>query len=172
MRRLGLTIAAPFLAPLLAFGGLAAGLSGCAKKEAAAPEATAPAAPAAPASGADLKALQAKLPAPYNTADLDNGEAKFALCAACHTTTEGGPNMTGPNLHGVFGRKAGGLAGFSYSDPMKAAGWTWDAARIDNWIADPKVVLAGTKMTFAGMKDPKDRADVVAYLMVATGYKP
>jgi cytochrome c len=80
--------------------------------------------------------------------------------------------MTGPNLYGVFGRKAASVPGFSYSDPLKAAGWKWDAQHIDTWITDPKADLPGTKMTFAGLKDPKDRTDVIAYLMVNTGYKP
>jgi cytochrome c len=123
-------------------------------------------------SAEDMKKAQAALPAPYNTADLDNGQSKFALCQTCHTTAEDGPNMTGPNLHGVFGRKAASVPGFNYSDPLKATGWTWDAAKIDTWITDPKAALPGTKMTFAGLKDPKDRTDVIAYLMVNTGYKP
>ncbi|MGZ6018352.1 MAG: c-type cytochrome [Phenylobacterium sp.] len=117
------------------------------------------------------KALSA-LPAPYNIADLSNGEAKFALCSTCHSLPEGAPNMTGPNLHGVFGRKAATAPNFNYSDALKATGWTWDAARIDTWITDPKAALPGTKMTFAGLKDPKDRTDVIAYLMVMTGFKP
>ena len=120
----------------------------------------------------DKKAALAKLPAPYAAADLANGESKFALCSTCHSLPAGAPNMTGPNLHGIFGRKAGTVPGFSYSDVLKASGWTWDAARIDTWITDPKVALPGTKMTFAGLKDPKDRTDTIAYLMVMTGYKP
>lgn len=165
MRHLGTTLAAAVLA---------AALAGCNKPATsppAEPSAGATTAPA-PMSDADKQAALAKLPAPYNTADLANGESKFALCSACHTLPEGGPNMTGPNLHGVFGRKAGAVAGFSYSDALKATGWTWDAARIDTWITDPKVALPGTKMTFAGLKDPKDRTDVIAYLMVMTGFKP
>ena len=120
----------------------------------------------------DKKKAQAALPAPYNTADLSNGESKFALCSTCHTTAEGAPNMTGPNLHGVIGRKAASVPGFSYSDVLKATGWTWDAAHIDSWITDPKAALPGAKMTFAGLKDPKDRTDTIAYLMVMSGYKP
>ena len=56
--------------------------------------------------------------------------------------------MTGPNLWGIFGRKAGTADGFSYSDIMKAQTFTWDAARIDKWITDPRNALPGTKMTF------------------------
>jgi len=161
MRHLGLTLAAAALAVTLA---------GCNKSQ---PSSSSTGAPPAPAlTDAEKAALLAKLPAPYNTADLSNGESKFALCSTCHTLPEGGPNMTGPNLHGVFGRKAGTLPGFTYSDGLKAAGWTWDAAHIDTWITDPKADVPGTKMTFAGLKDPKDRTDVIAYLMVNTGFKP
>jgi cytochrome c len=131
---------------------------------------------AAPAAAAltpeQLKAAQAALPAPYNTADLDNGAAKFALCSSCHTLSEGGPVMTGPNLWHILGEKAGVRENYKFSDPMKAAGFTWDATHLDTWITDPKVMIPGTKMTFAGLKDPKDRTDVIAYLMVQTGYKP
>jgi cytochrome c len=165
MRHLGLTLAAAFVA--------AAALAGCNKPSTA--PASGQAAPSTPPSAmtdAEKQAALAKLPAPYNTADLANGESKFALCATCHTLPQGAPNMTGPNLYGVFGRKAASVAGYSYSDPMKASGWTWDAARVDTWITDPKVALPGTKMTFVGFKDPKDRTDVIAYLMIGTGFKP
>lgn len=159
------------LGPTLAAAAVVVALSACGKAPATAPPGE-PAAPAAPMSEADRQAALAKLPAPYNTADLANGEAKFALCSTCHTLAAGAPNMTGPNLHGVFGRKAASLAGFTYSEPLKATGWTWDAARMDTWIADPKVAVPGTKMTFAGLKDAKDRTDVIAYVMIGTGFQP
>jgi cytochrome c len=131
-------------------------------------------APAAPAqlTPAQVQTLLTALPAPYNTGDIVNGKSKFTQCAACHTTVQGGANLTGPNLYGVFGRKAGSLDGFAYSDALKAAGWTWDAPRIDTWITNPHAVLATTKMSFVGMKDPKDRTDVIAYLKVATSPLP
>jgi cytochrome c len=159
---------------MFAAAALAATLAGC-NKSVNAPSADQGAASApAPAqmSDADKQKALAALPAPYNTGDLANGESKFALCSTCHTVVAGGPNMTGPNLHGVFGRKAGTAVGFNYSDALKATGWTWDAAHVDTWITDPKAALPGTKMTFAGLKDPKDRTDVIAYLMIMSGYKP
>ena len=131
-------------------------------------------APAAPAQATpeQVKTLLAQLPAPYNTGDIVNGKARFTQCAACHTTAQGGPNLTGPNLYGVFGRKAGSVDGFAYSDAMKAAGWTWDPARIDTWITNPHAVLATTKMSFPGLKDTKDRIDVIAYLKTVTSPLP
>jgi|KBSSwiStaDraftv2_1062776.scaffolds.fasta_scaffold293536_2 cytochrome c len=119
-----------------------------------------------------IKALQASLPAPYNAADIANGKMKFAICSACHTLTPGGPNMTGPNLHGIVGTKAAAVPNYNFSDALKAQTFSWDAAHLDAWIADPKAVAPGTKMTFAGVKDAKDRTDLVAYLMVATADAP
>jgi cytochrome c len=167
MRRLGLTLA-------VAAAALAAcGKPGAEKESVTADQPTAPAAPApAPPSAEDKAKLLAALPAPYNTGDLANGEAKFALCRSCHTITPGGPNMTGPNLYGVFGRKAGAVAGYHYSDAVKAAGFVWDAEHLDKWLAQPRTFLPGTKMTFAGLKDEKDRIDLIAFLKVETGYQP
>ena len=81
--------------------------------------------------------------------------------------------MTGPNLHGFFGTKAGTHnSKFKYSDAIKAAGFTWDLEHLNGWLADPKGYLEGTKMTFAGVKDEEDRRDLVAYVALETGYKP
>lgn len=133
-----------------------------------------PAAPATPAAAPDpaIAAKLAALPAPYNTADIANGQSKFALCRSCHTITEGGPNMTGPNLYGVFGRTAGTAPKFNYSQPVKTAGFVWDGEHLDKWLTDPRAFLPGNRMSFVGVKDPKDRADLIAYLMVETGHKP
>jgi cytochrome c len=135
------------------------------------PTEPAPAPAAAPMTDADKKAILAALPAGYQTADLDDGQSKFALCKSCHTTAVDGPDTVGPNLHGVFGRKAGNKSGFNYSDGLKASGITWDAGQIDRWITDPRKVVPGTKMTYAGMADAKSRTDLIAYLAVATGAK-
>ncbi|MDP3853801.1 cytochrome c family protein [Phenylobacterium sp.] len=146
--------------------GACALLAGCGQK------AEAPAAPAAAPEMTDAQkaALVATLPAPYNTADIENGKRKFGLCKSCHTIVPGGANLTGPNLHGVFGRKAGSLEGYNYSDAVKAAGFVWDGEHLDKWLAEPRTFLPGTKMTFAGLKDPKDRVDLIAYMKVESGY--
>jgi cytochrome c len=133
----------------------------------------APAAPPKPELTPAQKAtLLAALPAPYNQGDLDNGRRVFARCRSCHTVTEGGPNMTGPNLYGVFGRQAGGMEGYNYSPAMKAAGFVWDAEKLDHWLENPRTFLQGTKMTFAGLPEGVDRRDVIAWLKVETGYVP
>ncbi len=137
----------------------------------AAPEA-APGPPAAALTDAQKKALLASLPAAYQGADIDNGEAKFAICKSCHTTAQGAGPMTGPNLWAVFGRKAGTSPGFAYSAGLVALGVTWDAGTIDKWITNPRAMVPDTKMTFLGMADPKDRRDLVAYLKTVTSPPP
>jgi len=157
---------------------LAAALAGCSKsdttKQAEGSQAASSEQPAAaPAASPEEKLkLLAALPAPYNTADLANGEAKFGLCRSCHTIAPGGANMTGPNLHGVFGRKAASVEGFKYSEALKGSTIVWDGAHLDEWLEKPQTYLPGTKMAFAGVKDAKDRTDLIAYLMVETGHKP
>ena len=157
--------------------GLAAlALAACGKSSQAPTTNQAAAAPPAPPPGAltdaQKKALLAELPPAYQSADLANGEAKFALCRSCHTTDPGGSDMIGPNLSGIFGRKAGTKAGFSYSDGLAKAGWTWDADQLNKWIENPKALVPDTKMTFVGLADPNDRRDVIAFLKVQTSPAP
>ena len=131
----------------------------------------APAAPDRPAPTPEQKAgLLAVLPPPWNEADLDNGRRVFARCRSCHTVTEGGPNMTGPNLYGVFGRQAGAHPDYNYSSAVKQANFVWDGEHLDHWLENPRTFLKGTKMSFAGIPDPTDRRDVIAFLKVETGY--
>jgi len=98
------------------------------------------------------------------TADVDRGTKIFKKCATCHSIGKGEAAKVGPNLYGVVGRKRGSFAGFSYSEAMKTKGGNWDSESINSFITKPKEYLPGTKMAFAGLKKPQDRADVVLYL--------
>lgn len=91
--------------------------------------------------------------------------AAFAMCSACHQTTKGAPSSIGPNLFGVGGRKAGKLPGYAYSEAMKKSGITWDKAKLTAYIQNPRTVVPGNKMAYAGQKDPAKAAQIVAYLM-------
>ena len=139
-----------------------AALAGCGKSGGANTQAPAAIDPA-------KAAILATLPAAYRHPDLDNGEAQSATCKSCHVLEKGAGNAVGPNLHGVFGRRAGSVPGFAYSPGLKATGIVWDAPDIDRWIANPRAVVPGTKMSYAGMENAKDRADLVAYLRIKTG---
>jgi cytochrome c len=162
MRRLG-----PMLAVTLIAG---ASLAACGKSGSTGSEGAASAPASAPVELTDNQKheIVEHLPAPYNTGDLANGKKVFMICKSCHTVIQGGADMTGPNLWGVFGRKAGTEGTFKYSDGLKASGITWDAAHIDTWISGPRATIPDTKMSFAGVKDAKDRVDLVAYLKSET----
>ncbi len=87
----------------------------------------------------------------------------FKACAGCHKI-EAGAKLMGPSLFGVYGRKAASVADFAYSDAMKASGVTWDDAHLSSFIADPKTVLPGTKMVYAGLKKPDEVLAVIEFL--------
>jgi cytochrome c len=95
--------------------------------------------------------------------DADKGKKTFNKCKACHTL-EAGKNRVGPSLHGIIGRAAGTAEGFKYSDAMKNSGITWDEATLDTYLKDPKKMVPGTKMTFAGLKKEDEIKDLLAYL--------
>jgi len=130
-----------------------------------------PAVPAAPAGGAATAgAAPAGIDAALATADVKKGEQSFKKCQSCHTINSGGANGIGPNLFGIAGDKvAEGRGGFAFSDDLKKHGGTWDAATLDAWLKSPKAMAAGTKMTFAGLSDQQERANVIAYLNTQGG---
>lgn len=97
-----------------------------------------------------------------------DGKKIFLQCATCHTITKGGKDMTGPNLHGVFGRKAGTKAGYTYSPAMKAYGVVWSEQTLDVYLAAPQKVVKGTKMGFVGLPKPEQRKALIAYLKTET----
>ena len=98
--------------------------------------------------------------------DAEKGEAVFKKCKACHVVDEA-KNRVGPHLVNTVGRKTASVEGYKYSDAMAAKGTegvVWDEANLDAYLAKPKDFVPGTKMTFAGLSKPEDRADVIAYL--------
>ncbi len=147
-------------------------LAGCGPSETGTAPGKATAPPPRVLTEAERATAMAALPAPYNQADLANGREVFARCRSCHTITPGGSNMTGPNLYGVIGRTAGTHAAYNYSKAVKAAGFVWDAERIDHWLENPRTFLPGNKMTFPGLPEASDRRDVIAFLSVEGAATP
>jgi len=101
------------------------------------------------------------------------GAAVFGQCVACHSV-DPGIHLTGPSLARVWGWRAGTVEGFTrYSEPLKHAAVVWDAATLDRWLEDPQTVVPQNLMTFTGLKDARQRADLIAYLKaVAAGQAP
>ena len=99
------------------------------------------------------------------TADPAKGADVFKKCAACHTIVQGGANGIGPNLYATVGEAiATGKGGFAFSDALKAHTGKWDFDTLNTWLTNPRKFADGTKMTFAGLPDEKDRANVIVYL--------
>ena len=138
-----------------------------------APEATPSAAASSATPAADASATPSPMPKASATPAAKPSEAAtgaasgppqaFNQCTACHSTAPG-KTIIGPSLAHVYGRKAGSLAGFQYSDAMKSSGLTWNAANLDRFLTDPKGVVPGTKMTFPGIKDAAKRKAIIDYL--------
>jgi len=98
------------------------------------------------------------------SADAGAGEQVFKKCAACHTVNAGGAGGLGPNLHGIMGAPLAAKPGFAYSDALKSKGGTWTWDDMSAWLKSPKAFAPGTKMTFAGLGKPEDRANLMVYL--------
>jgi len=93
------------------------------------------------------------------------GEGVFAKCTSCHTVEQGGANGIGPNLYAVMGTGIGQhVSGFAYSSALADKGGTWDWESMDAWLKSPRAFANGTKMSFAGLSKPEDRANVMLYL--------
>ena len=107
------------------------------------------------------------------TADPAKGEQVFKKCVSCHTINAGGANGLGPNLHGVVGEPIGtGHGGFAFSDALKSHGGSWDWKNLSDWLHNPKKFAPGTKMTFAGLGNAEDRANLIAYMNTQGSNKP
>ncbi len=98
-----------------------------------------------------------------SSVSLASAPPEFAQCSSCHSIRKG-LNGVGPSLFGIFGSKAGAVAGYSYSAANKASGLTWDEATLDTYLTSPMKMVPGTKMTYAGMADPAKRKAVIDFL--------
>lgn len=109
--------------------------------------------------------MAATMPSWAVNGDPRHGAQIYQRCLACHSLEH---NRSGPRHCGVFGRQAGTLPGYAYSKAMKASKITWDEWSLDRFLENPLKILPGTKMAYAGVKDPQDRADLISYLKQAT----
>jgi cytochrome c len=108
---------------------------------------------------------EAPIAALLGTADAAKGAEVFKKCAACHSITQGGANGVGPNLWGTVGEAiAQGKGGYPFSDALKSVGGNWDFDKLNAWLISPRKFANGTKMTFAGLGNPQDRANVILYM--------
>lgn len=105
-------------------------------------------------------------------ANPEDGKGVFRKCQSCHTLESGGKNGTGPNLNNVVGANIGAHAGFKYSESLIAIGGTWSYDKLDSYLENPKALAPKGTMSFAGLKKPKERADVIKLLMANTANPP
>ena len=104
----------------------------------------------------------------FASTSIDEGQKIFKKCAACHSIAKGGANKIGPALWGVLGRNAGSLPDYKYSKGMVAYAKAWSFEEMDGFLLKPKEWVKGTKMAFAGLKNPKERAAVILYMNANT----
>jgi cytochrome c len=103
-------------------------------------------------------------PRPGEAADIAAGQTEFNKCKICHTVEAGGRGVVGPNLHGIFGRKAATADKFTYSEAMQKSGIVWDDETLTKYLRNPKELVPGGKMAFPGIKDDNQIANLLAYL--------
>lgn len=104
----------------------------------------------------------------YASADVGSGERQAQLCRACHSLEPDGPALIGPNLHGMFGARAGSRGDYEYSTALAGSSFVWTPRALEAWLVAPARFLPGNRMSFAGVLDDRKRADLVAYLLTAT----
>jgi cytochrome c len=99
--------------------------------------------------------------------DAERGRRVFAQCTSCHSI-EAGVNRVGPTLHGVIGREAGSVPGFRYSEANSTSHIVWSEQELFDYLENPRALVPGTTMAFAGIRNPQQRADVIAYIKTAS----
>ncbi len=103
-------------------------------------------------------------------ADVAQGEKLFSKCASCHTINQGGANGIGPNLWATVGEAIGqGKGGYAFSSALSGHGGNWTYENLDAWLKSPKAFANGTKMSFAGLSKPEDRAAIIVYMKANGG---
>ena len=117
-----------------------------------------------PAGGEGPAAVVVPIATLLATADPAKGAEVFKKCASCHNAAQGGANGIGPNLWGIVGNKHAHSPTFAYSEGMVAKAGPWDFDALNEWLTKPSAYVKGTKMNFAGLSKPEDRANVIAYL--------
>jgi len=134
--------------------------------------ASAPETPAPTAAPVETQASPefAALPAPFVDADYARGKRVWRQCSSCHTVAAEADHLVGPNLHGLFGRQVGSAEGFNYSTAVQEADFVWTPEKLEEWLTSPRNFLPGNRMSFAGVRKPQDRVNVIAYLMVESGW--
>lgn len=162
IRSHALTALATLSALVVACGGGDTSGEAPEKTEASSTAASAPAEAASPPAADDVTTADGTNLAKF-TGDAANGKIVFGQCRACHVT-DAGANRLGPTLHGIIGRKAGSVAGFSYSPANANSGITWSKEKLFQYLEKPQRIIPNSKMVFAGMPDAQKRADLIAYL--------
>lgn len=122
--------------------------------------------PDQPAAGGEQAKPEPAEPLPVRLANSDpkRGEAAAKQCVACHTFEKGGPNRVGPNLYGIVNRAKASVSGFNYSAAMKGKGGNWTLDELDIYLTNPKAMVPGTNMNYAGLRRGGQRADLINYL--------
>lgn len=128
--------------------------------------------PKAGAGGAPQEAAEPPIAERLAKADAEAGKKSFSKCASCHTPDKGGAAKVGPNLYGVVGAAKAHMDGFAYSDALKKTEGEWSYANLDAFLKSPRGYAPGTKMSFAGIKNPGERADLIAYLRTLSDNPP
>jgi cytochrome c len=110
----------------------------------------------------------AQLPSPYNSGNANTGRKLFAECIGCHSLDPNGSETNGPNLHGIFERRAAQNKAYPYSEALRSSNIVWDVRHLDHWIFNPHEALPGTTMAYIGVRNDAKRRDILAYLIAVT----